>query len=330
MFLVGLQIMTKEEKVSLLAQVNTLTGLNVINDAAQKGAKQAKNFVMGWGEKAAQWVGQQVGRPDVGRAIREFDASTDWNAEVLQKKINKEIDILTGLSERQLSRMLRVRTAEIAEVDEQAAEQVLEAAIVNRAMKALGKKFDNRMFENSVNPEEAVYAVCIEELMEAIQKRLNKMSYDEEDQVKKALEEEMAKLSEMDQEAIKRATGLESLSSEAILKFLKTTSGVAFAQLLIGGTGFGAFLFLTTSMKALSLLLGVTLPFVSYVAATTFLSFLLSGPFLLLIVGLSGGLLYRGTSTSINDQLAKLLLITGRLKYDSMKSQGNSNLPCLS
>jgi hypothetical protein len=328
LFLVGLQIMTKEDKVSLLAQLNTFTELNVINDAAQRGAKQAKKFVLGWGEKAAQWLGQQVGRPDVGRAVGEFNDSTDWDAEVLQKEIRKEINLLADLNERQLSRMLRARTAEIAEVDEQAAEQELKVAIINRAKRALGKDFDNRIFVNSTMLEEEVYAACIDELIEAIRKRLNKMTYDEEEQVGKALEQEMAKLSEMDQDAIKRATGLESLSSEAILKFLKTTSGVAFAQLLIGGAGFGAFLLLTTSLKALSLLLGVTLPFASYVAATTFLSFLLSGPFLLLIIGVSGGLLYRGTTNRIHDQLAKLLLVTGRLKYESMKGQGDFNTPC--
>lgn len=323
MFLVGLQKMTKEEKMILLAQLNTLTGLNLINDAAQKGAKKAKNFLLSLGEKGAQWVGQRVGQPDLGRAVGEFKESTDWDAEVINKKFREEIAFLADLDEREISRMLRKRAVEIAEVDEQATDQVLSTAIINKAKRALGKKFEESVFENSVQLEEEIYAICISELIDEIKKRLNVMSYDEEERVKKALEQEMARLSEIDQEAIKRATGLESLSSDAIMKFLKTTSGVAFAQLLIGSTGFGAFLFLTTSMKALSLLMGVTLPFASYMAATTFLSFLLSGPFLLLIAVVSGGWLYRGTTSKINDQLAKTLLFTGMLKYKSMESQGS-------
>ena len=81
------------------------------------------------------------------------------------------------------------------------------------------------------------------------------------------------------------------------------------------------------SVKPLSLLLGVTLPFISYMQQQHFFLLLLSGPFLLLIAAVSGGLLYRGTSTRINDQLAKLLLIIGRLKDNSMKNQGTSDLP---
>ena len=115
---------------------------------------------------------------------------------------------------------------EIAEVDEQATDQVLSTAIINKAKRALGKKFEESVFENSVQLEEEIYAICISELIDEIKKRLNVMSYDEEERVKKALEQEMARLSEIDQEAIKRATGLESLSSDAIMKFLKTTSGV--------------------------------------------------------------------------------------------------------
>lgn len=61
MFLVGLQKMTKEEKMILLAQLNTLTGLNLINDAAQKGAKKAKTFSWAWVKRvpagrAAGWA----------------------------------------------------------------------------------------------------------------------------------------------------------------------------------------------------------------------------------------------------------------------------------
>lgn len=62
LFLVGLQMMNKEEKVSLLAQVNAFTTVNVLSDAAQKGAKGARNFVLKWCGKAAHVVGQKVGR----------------------------------------------------------------------------------------------------------------------------------------------------------------------------------------------------------------------------------------------------------------------------
>ncbi len=96
------------------------------------------------------------------------------------------------------------------------------------------------------------------------------------------------------------------------MNFLKTTSGVVIAQMLVGATGFGAFLFLTTSIHALALLLGIGLSFGVYTAATSALAFLLSGPFFFLVAGLAGGFLYYRTSEQLRGQLAKILIVTGR------------------
>lgn len=165
---------------------------------------------------------------------------------------------------------------------------------------------------NSEAKEEKIFTVYIEEWVQNIKERLRSISSDQEEDLKRILNQNLKKLSHAEREAIRKAIKTDELSGESLLRFLKTTSGIAIAQMLVGATGFGAFLFLTTSIHALGLLLGITFPFVTYTAATSTLSFLLSGPFLLLIAGLSGGFLYHQTTEGIKGELAKMLIVIGR------------------
>ena len=110
---------------------------------------------------------------------------------------------------------------------------------------------------------------------------------------------------------MKKFLGTEQLSGKAMLSLLRTLSGVAVAKLVFAGAGFGAFLFLTTVMKATAMLLGVTLSFGTYAAATSLLAVLASGPALALVAGLSGGFILHRTSRKVEDQLAQLAVMTG-------------------
>jgi len=107
---------------------------------------------------------------------------------------------------------------------------------------------------------------------------------------------------------------LDELSAQALLTFIKTGSSVAIAQLLIAGTGFGAYLFLTTLAKAVSLLLGVTFSFGTYTALTSTLAFLLSPMFLLFVILGSGGVLWWKTSGQLDDYLIKMVFLMGKAR----------------
>ena len=79
-------------------------------------------------------------------------------------------------------------------------------------------------------------------------------------------------------------------------------------------SGFGAFLFLTTSIHALALLLGIGL---SFGVSSRRLGALVSscpGPFFFLVAGLAGGLLYYRTSEQVKGQLAKNAIVTGKAR----------------
>ncbi len=86
------------------------------------------------------------------------------------------------------------------------------------------------------------------------------------------------------------------------------------AQLLLGSFGFGAFLFLTTFLKAFSLLLGTTFSFGTYLTATGLLAFILSFPFLLLLATSTGGIMLVQLQRQLADEVAKLVVLAGRSK----------------
>lgn len=107
---------------------------------------------------------------------------------------------------------------------------------------------------------------------------------------------------------------MDELSAKSILAFLKTATATGIAQMVVGGFGFGAFLFITTMLKAFSLLLGVTIPFGVYTAATGGLAFLLSVPSFLIVMGIAGGFVYKGTERKLGDEMAKILVVIGNIK----------------
>ncbi len=307
LFIVGLDQLSKDEKGALLAQINAITGLNVLNEGVQKGVKKAKNLVL----DGAAWLAGRISE-EYKQNIEELNKRSDWDTGVLQKAIAQEVGALSRLDPADISRHLRKRLVEIAQVDENVNETVLASAIIHRAAKAL--KIDVRLFADASLLENEVFEACVKERISELKKRLEAMSPSEMENFEKILRDEIAKLRESDKEAIRNAIGLEELSASAIVAFLRSTSSVTIAQLVLGSFGFGSFLFLTTTMKALSLLLGVTFSFGAYTAATTIMAFLLSAPFLIMLAAISGGLILRRTSQQIDDQLAKLLIIVGRAK----------------
>lgn len=148
------------------------------------------------------------------------------------------------------------------------------------------------------------------------------MGREEQKRFEEILMEEISKLRQADQQAIREAMGIDTLSAEAVTRFIKTTSAAAIAQMIISSFGFGGFLFLTTIIHAFGLLLGVTFAFNIYAFATSLLSFLLSGPFLFIFAVASGGLLFWNSSKAIDDEIAKLFVLIGRSKLLNQTSEG--------
>ena len=307
-FLIGIQHMTRDEKILLLSQLNAITTRNVLNQGVQTMAKKAKNFTL----KQSSVLARYVNAHNVEEKIEQLDQISEWDAEVLTRKIEEEIEKNSFLSDRGLDVHIKWKIADLAGADKNEEETKIATALVNRL--AMLYDINPALYPNSTALEEELHAACFKEQMDFLKKKLQSMSAEEEKNLEEALREELGRLSREEQEAIKEISGLEELSAQSILNLLKTTSSVALAQIVIGSTGFGAYLFLTTLMKAFSLLLGVTFSFGAYTAAAAGLAFLLSAPFLLLVFGASGGLIWYKTTHNLTDQAAKIAFLAGHAK----------------
>jgi hypothetical protein len=305
-FIIGLSTLPRDDQILLLAQLNSITGWNALSEGVHKGVYKAKKFVLGVSGKLAS----RFGADDFSRQINRLDRNTEWNTEQLAEKINSQVQSLQKKNSSDLWLGIRARMAEIAGIKHDASDMMIADSIITKTASQL--KVDLSNYHDSETREEQVFKACIEEQVKKLQETISKMSTKQQEEYEEILRQELEKLSHADQEAIRKATGLSDLSGQALLNFLKTTSGVVIAQMLVGATGFGAFLFLTTSIHALALLLGIGLSFGVYTAATSALAFLLSGPFFFLVAGLAGGFLYYRTSEQLRGQLAKILIVTGR------------------
>jgi hypothetical protein len=182
--------------------------------------------------------------------------------------------------------------------------------ILRRAARRV--RINPKEYADEESLEQAIIQKAVQQIVDGLQKRLARMSAGELESVESALRAELSRLSQADAEAIKRALGLRELSSQSALTVLKTASSTALAQAVAGGFGFGFYLFLTTTIKAFSLLLGVTLPFGVYAAATSVAGFLLSAAFLPVAAVLGAGVATLVADRQVHDELAKLLVVVGR------------------
>lgn len=306
-FLVGLNQMSDDEKIVLTAQMRSMVWKNVFNEVFQKGAHKTKVIVF----RGLEWVTDKFSE-EASEHLSEWNSRTEWDPEVMKDRIEQECEKLSDVPLSQVEFMLRNRMIEIADLDDSAKDIALANGIIQRAAKNLD--IDHKQFLDTEILENTVFERCIEEQVELLKTRLNAMTPEEIDKFEEILREEIKKLSEADQEAIRQATGIDELSAKAMMHFLKTTSGVAVAQMLIGATGIGAYLFLTTTIKAIGLLMGVTFSFGAYTTASSTLAFLTSAPFLIIVMALGAGWMYRRTEARIKDQLAKILIVVGRAK----------------
>ena len=144
--------------------------------------------------------------------------------------------------------------------------------------------------------ERRVCEAYVKKLMEELEKKLKNLNPEEEEKLKKHLEELLEKMSAGDREALRRAIGAEELSAQALLAVLKT-GGLALGTVAaLNAAGFGLFLAAATGVKALSLLVGVTLPFGFYAWMSSGLA-VLTGPVgVALGLGIAGLVWWRKSS----------------------------------
>ena len=335
LFVLGLDRLSHEEKAAILAQMKVLNGLSMLREGARSGADTAARVGKDMAARLRRRLrGTRLELPPPRTDSRPDKKDTSGQSG-LALRIEAEAQALRLLPGPALDAEFRSRMAQIAGMRNAGAaagnrslpQPVLELGpckdedqnpdmarvsqgILRRAARRV--RINPKEYADEESLEQAIIQKAVQQIVDGLQKRLARMSAGELESVESALRTELSRLSQADAEAIKRALGLRELSSQSALTVLKTASSTVLAQAVAGGFGFGFYLFLTTAIKAFSLLLGVTLPFGVYTAATSLAGFLLSAAFLPVAAVLGAGVATLVADRQVHDELAKLLVVVGR------------------
>lgn len=307
LFMLGLEKLTREEKVSLLSQIEVLSTGILIKDSIAKKTKQLKDSTFNTASKILSKLSK-----DNESKVKNISTDLDWDVEILQKKMKDISEHLQTLSDDEISNRMLEKIKKLAKFSKEVTPEILANGILHRVADSF--KLDKRLFVNSVDLENAVFEECIKEQINAIKKKINKMNQLDLDRMEDLLNTELNKLSEANRETIRNTLKVDEISGKALLKFMNTVSATVLVQMVINGFGFGFFLFLASMMKAFSMLLGVTFSFSTYTAVSSAFGFFLSLPFLLIVILISGGILTKYNNSKIDNEISKLIVIIGKYK----------------
>jgi hypothetical protein len=301
-------MLSTQERIVLLAQMNVVRPTAVLNEAAQRAMLATKGTLLSVAGKATRrfW-------PTGSEHILDFNRATDWSSAVLPSLIERESERLSHLSDDLINAGIRRHLIELAGTAADLGDAELSEAVVAKAAHSL--RLDADGCSDSVSLEGRVFEEGLREIIPQIQAMLRKIPATESQNLERLLRAEIEKLSPANREAMRKALHIDELSARALISVLKSGSALMLTQVLVGGFGFGAFLFLATTMKAIGLLIGTTFAFGTYTAASSFLSFLLSGPFFVLVVLASGGVALWNVGRQIELLMARTLIIVGRGRF---------------
>lgn len=300
-YMVGITVMSKQERASLLAQIECFASLKeMLGESMHRLTGKTTALLRSAGER----IGLPLGESNVPNVNPDYSQ--------LASKLEATTRRLAAMTDRTIEIRLRLALADLGKVPPKSSDAQVAEAILRRAAKAM--KLDQPPVHDSGQLEQMVFEKCVDEQIDRLQQRLYRLSPTEQAQMRNLLRDELNRMGKGDQEALRAAIGVEKLSADALMMFLKTTSSVAITQLIIGGLGFGAFLFVTTFLKAFSLMLGMTFSFGTYMAATSTLVFILSLPFLLVAGLASGGLIANQLQNMLGNEVAKMVILAGRTK----------------
>lgn len=347
-FAIGITKLTRDEKVSLLSQVNTLTAINLMNQEARKRGKKLKNGILSLTEKGSNSVLKiisgglnrienhmtsdhilpikssllfienkcEAASEGVPFLIDKITRATDWNTDVIPRMLELEFNRLSNLDDDELDIQLYRKMKDVSGIkDIECPDEAIAENIVGRA--AANLNINTLSYANINALENEVFTEYVREIIKRIQSQMRNMTPEEQTKLEDILRQEILKLSQSDRDAMQRALKTNEISAQSIMNLLKTGSAAVLAQMVVGSFGFGAYLFLTTIIKAMGLLFGITISFGVYSAASAVLSFLLSAPFLLVVFSLLSGLSIRKTMIKLNDEIAKMLILVGKGKLIS-------------
>src|SRR5208337_1688190 len=110
LFLAGLESMSKEETVALLAQLNAITPSRAVSESLQKTGKRIKDGILEMFARGAQFFSASLSA-----RVGALKKAWDWDTDVIRKSVEEETLSLSQRNEPALRAELRRHLFELGE-----------------------------------------------------------------------------------------------------------------------------------------------------------------------------------------------------------------------
>jgi uncharacterized protein YaaW (UPF0174 family) len=182
----------------------------------------------------------------------------------------------------------------------------LSVRVVSLATKCFKKEIAEEL--SPAQKADAIYQRYNERLVAQAKEKYEKASAEEKKKIDANIKKEFDSMSNEQKEELRKALGVEEITSDTLGKLIKTTAGTTALLVALEASGFGAYMALTTIIHAIfTTTLGITLPFAVYTSATSALSFLLGPGGLLLFVGVEIFMFNRSKKKIVYELLAQIV-----------------------
>lgn len=182
----------------------------------------------------------------------------------------------------------------------------LSVRVVSLATKCFKKEIAEEL--SPAQKADAIYQRYNERLVAQAKEKYEKASAEEKKKIDANIKKEFDSMSNEQKEELRKALGVEEITSDTLGKLIKTTAGTTALLVALEASGFGAYMALTTIIHAIfTTTLGITLPFAVYTSATSALSFLLGPGGLLLFVGVEIFMFNRSKKKIAYELLAQIV-----------------------
>ena len=276
LFYIAISKITKDELIEVISSINASSYLSVIGDTVGSNTYQAYKKISKSITKIFPSLENYL-ENEHSKELKNLDKRLILEKEKLK---NKSEDELRDILLKNLGKLANIKNHLIK------SDGIKTNEYQEEVVKCCGDFLKISKSLPIQNLENLVYEKYIEQVYERIQSELNKFSAEDNERLEKNLNSIITELNTSETNEIKKFTGLDELNANSLINFFKSASIGVGSLMAIKATGFGAYLGLTTILKAFSLTFGLTLSFGAYTTATTLLSWIISPVAVFAILGL--------------------------------------------
>ena len=162
LYYLGLSRLNREERIALTAQLNILTGFNLLSDCFRKSTAKVKNGLMG----GLAGLLDRQGQSAYARRVREAERKLEWNTEILSQSLDEETRRLSALPDPALVDELRYGLRKLSGQDGDEPDSSVARGVLERAARSLG--MDPSVYVDEEQLEVLVFEKAVQKQYEKI------------------------------------------------------------------------------------------------------------------------------------------------------------------